>query len=315
MESLERIRILLAENTSYNRYYIVSLILFCVCSFIILVSVGIKFVEKEQKEIEIKRYCIVSTLTMVLFFLIAVPLFLTQFGVVTMSWQGNLLFFVFGVILTLGGAWFNVYARSYISRFWSDQIVIQKNHELVTDGPYAFVRHPMYSSLILYGLGLSFLFLNYIFLILLCAVFIPMMIVRARQEEKELVHWSALKYDDYKKRTNFLIPMFNTPICYVLRVSAIILFVVVLTDNRVTLDEAIFLGVCYLVMSFVVNNPKVRFSYKIKISLFVLIYPISLIFNPIKYLYYFILAMSVMGLFTDCPGMKLYEAVSLKERK
>ena len=118
----------------------------------------------------------------------------------------------------------------------------------------------MYSSLIIYGVGLSFLFLNYLFLILLFTVFVPMMIVRAGAEEQELEKLGLPGYKDYKEHTQFLIPIFNAPISYFLRISGILFFVLVLIDNRVALDEAVFLSICYLAMSFVVDNPKVSLS-------------------------------------------------------
>ncbi|HEX6807268.1 MAG TPA: isoprenylcysteine carboxylmethyltransferase family protein, partial [Gemmatimonadaceae bacterium] len=46
-----------------------------------------------------------------------------------------------------------IWARLYIGRNWSPRPAMKEGHELVTSGPYAFVRHPIYSGIILAALG------------------------------------------------------------------------------------------------------------------------------------------------------------------
>jgi len=54
-----------------------------------------------------------------------------------------------GAILTASGLLFTVWARVHLGRNWSGTVTIKQGHELITSGPYAFVRHPIYTGLLL----------------------------------------------------------------------------------------------------------------------------------------------------------------------
>jgi len=58
-----------------------------------------------------------------------------------------------GVALTAGGLLFTVWARIKIGRNWSGIVTIKEGHELITSGPYAIVRHPIYTGLLLAFVG------------------------------------------------------------------------------------------------------------------------------------------------------------------
>src|SRR6266404_1978552 len=58
-----------------------------------------------------------------------------------------------GLALTLAGAGFAMWARFYLGRNWSASVTIKQDHELVRSGPYAVVRHPIYSGLLLAMIG------------------------------------------------------------------------------------------------------------------------------------------------------------------
>jgi protein-S-isoprenylcysteine O-methyltransferase Ste14 len=58
-----------------------------------------------------------------------------------------------GAALTAAGLLFTVWARVHLGTNWSGTVTIKKGHELVTSGPYAFVRHPIYTGLLLAFLG------------------------------------------------------------------------------------------------------------------------------------------------------------------
>lgn len=58
-----------------------------------------------------------------------------------------------GAALTLVGLLFTVWARVYLGRNWSGVAAVKADHELVTGGPYALVRHPIYTGLLLAVVG------------------------------------------------------------------------------------------------------------------------------------------------------------------
>ncbi len=61
--------------------------------------------------------------------------------------------FWLGALLTVGGLLFAIWARLHLGRNWSGTVTIKKGHELITSGPYALVRHPIYTGLLLAFLG------------------------------------------------------------------------------------------------------------------------------------------------------------------
>jgi protein-S-isoprenylcysteine O-methyltransferase Ste14 len=54
-----------------------------------------------------------------------------------------------GAALTVAGLLFTVWARVHLGANWSATVTIKESHELITGGPYALVRHPIYSGLLL----------------------------------------------------------------------------------------------------------------------------------------------------------------------
>jgi protein-S-isoprenylcysteine O-methyltransferase Ste14 len=51
-----------------------------------------------------------------------------------------------GMILTVAGMGCLVWARQHLGRNWSQTVSAKHGHELVTSGPYRYVRHPMYTG-------------------------------------------------------------------------------------------------------------------------------------------------------------------------
>jgi protein-S-isoprenylcysteine O-methyltransferase Ste14 len=58
-----------------------------------------------------------------------------------------------GAALTLAGLLFTVWARVELGRNWSGIVTVKEGHELITGGPYRFVRHPIYTGLLLAFIG------------------------------------------------------------------------------------------------------------------------------------------------------------------
>jgi protein-S-isoprenylcysteine O-methyltransferase Ste14 len=68
-------------------------------------------------------------------------------GVVLWQARPSLAWLLFG--LTLAGFAFMWWARLHLGRFWSSSVTRKEHHRVVDSGPYAVVRHPIYTGLLL----------------------------------------------------------------------------------------------------------------------------------------------------------------------
>lgn len=97
-----------------------------------------------------------------------------------------------------------LWSRMTLGKNWSANIVIKENHELITSGPYAFVRHPIYSGLILMILGIV-LYFDTLVLTIFFVIFFWGAYYKALKEEQILIgHFP--KYLEYKNKVKTLIP-------------------------------------------------------------------------------------------------------------
>ena len=114
-----------------------------------------------------------------------------------------------GLIIYIMGIVFVLWARRTLGKNWglstSRQVKLLDDHQLIQDGPYAFVRHPMYSGWWAAMLGLTLLYPVWaVFLMFLFSVI--SFFGRARREEAALEERFGAAWMEYKKRTKFIIP-------------------------------------------------------------------------------------------------------------
>lgn len=110
-----------------------------------------------------------------------------------------------GAAMTVAGLGFAIWARYHIGRNWSGVITVKQDHALVRTGPYAIVRHPIYSGLMLAIIG-SALARGDLGALLAIAVVLYAVLRRVRIEESWMSETFGQAYADYKARTRALIP-------------------------------------------------------------------------------------------------------------
>ena len=110
-----------------------------------------------------------------------------------------------GVVLALAGAAFAVWARLTIGRNWSGTITVKADHELQTSGPYAIVRHPIYSGLLFTLLGTAVVIGEWRGLAALALAFVGWR-WKSLIEERVMTEQFGKAYADYKRRVKALIP-------------------------------------------------------------------------------------------------------------
>lgn len=112
---------------------------------------------------------------------------------------------IVGSLLTAGGIAVVLRSRQHLGRFWSARITLKVGHQLIRSGPYAHVRHPLYSGMLLAVIGTALATGEWrgvvSFLILLA-----MWIHKMRKEEALLSNEFGDVYKDYRKRTGPLFP-------------------------------------------------------------------------------------------------------------
>ena len=154
-----------------------------------------------------ERRSFVATFSMVLF---AVALFLTlrfRVGFISVGNQWSVILFrAMGSLVMLVGLAYNLWGRMHLKGNWSDHVRVYEDHFLVTDGPYRFVRHPLYASLIWMFLGASAAYLNWLSAVETLLVFVPAMTYRARLEEQALEAQFGEAYAAYRRTTPRFFP-------------------------------------------------------------------------------------------------------------
>ena len=110
-----------------------------------------------------------------------------------------------GVALTALGLAFAVWARVHLGIYWSGRITLKVDHRVIQSGPYACVRHPIYSGMILALLGTTITLGT----LRACVGFVLMFISFVRKLQIEEVwlrsHFGA-EYERYQKRVRALFP-------------------------------------------------------------------------------------------------------------
>jgi protein-S-isoprenylcysteine O-methyltransferase Ste14 len=113
-----------------------------------------------------------------------------------------------GFVLALAGIALAMWARIHLGQFWSDKVVLKVDHQLIRTGPYAHLRHPIYSGVLL-GVAATALVLGewrgvVAFLILLINYWI-----KARREDRMLADRFRESFAEHAKHAGFLLPKFE----------------------------------------------------------------------------------------------------------
>lgn len=113
---------------------------------------------------------------------------------------------VLGVIAALGFLWLFRRSHKDLGRNWSVTLEVREGHQLITQGVYAHIRHPMYASFFLWGLAQALLIPNWIAGLTGLAAVAALYIVRQEKEEAMMRDTFGTEYDAYCQRTQRLIP-------------------------------------------------------------------------------------------------------------
>jgi protein-S-isoprenylcysteine O-methyltransferase Ste14 len=150
-----------------------------------------------------------SRLLRVLIFLIAIVLLWTTRIPLPLLyrqlWPQGLWPFWLGVAVTTAGLLFAVWAREHLGSNWSRSVTIKQGHELITSGPYAVVRHPIYTGILTGFLGMAIAIAQVRGFVSLVLIFVALWI-KFRMEEKWMRSEFGETYAGYAHHTAALVP-------------------------------------------------------------------------------------------------------------
>jgi len=116
----------------------------------------------------------------------------------------NVILATIGALLFACGIALAVWARLHLGRNWGMPMTQRAEPELVTSGPYRFVRHPIYSGLLLAILGTALV--DNLLGLIVVAVLIAYFYYCGTVEERNLTATFPTAYPEYQTRTKMLVP-------------------------------------------------------------------------------------------------------------
>jgi protein-S-isoprenylcysteine O-methyltransferase Ste14 len=110
-----------------------------------------------------------------------------------------------GLLLTIAGVAFAIWGRFHLGGNWSGTVTIKQDHKLIRTGPYAIVRHPIYTGFEFAILGTAVAIGEVRGLVATGTALIGMRL-KARAEEAFMTEQFGAEYAQYKKHVRSMIP-------------------------------------------------------------------------------------------------------------
>ncbi|MBU0975319.1 isoprenylcysteine carboxylmethyltransferase family protein [Patescibacteria group bacterium] len=205
MNPLDQIRQIL--ETPLGTFNLAATAIVALCVFAIILAVIINFAEGASGgEVQKEKRNIVETGSMAAFFFVLYLMIKLHIGELASSDVSlQVVRISIGLIVFVLGTIFNIWGRLHLGHNWANQIKIYQKHTLITNGPYRFVRHPLYASLIWMCIAGALIYSNWLVALLSLIIFVPMMSYRAKHEEI-ILETRFDNYKEYKSKTGMFFP-------------------------------------------------------------------------------------------------------------
>ncbi|WP_425803213.1 methyltransferase family protein [Desulfitobacterium sp. Sab5] len=123
------------------------------------------------------------------------------------SYLDNILIQAVGIVLTIASLIFTIYAQNEMGTSWRIGIDQEVKTQLVTTGPFAYIRNPIFLGMIVMLLGLFFLIPTYFIAVLFILSYL-LINIQTRLEEEYLAKVHGNVYLNYKKGTGRFFPKY-----------------------------------------------------------------------------------------------------------
>ncbi len=122
-------------------------------------------------------------------------------------WPGGLVWpVVTGIVLIVAGIGLRAWSIATLGRFFQYQIKVQPGHQVVTDGPYRYVRHPSYTGIALVLAGVALASDDVWSLVAVAVLGGFGLVVRIRAEERQLAQALGAEYERFAAGRKRLVP-------------------------------------------------------------------------------------------------------------
>jgi protein-S-isoprenylcysteine O-methyltransferase Ste14 len=113
--------------------------------------------------------------------------------------------FIAGSALTFAGVAFAIWARYHIAQYWSASVALRADHHLIRTGPYARIRHPIYTGMLLAVVGTALAIGRYRALVAFVLV-LAAFTWKSKREERLLSGQFGPAFEEHRRRTGFFLP-------------------------------------------------------------------------------------------------------------
>ena len=113
--------------------------------------------------------------------------------------------FWIGTAITAAALSFSAWARMHLGRNWSATVTVKQDHELIRTGPYAIVRHPIYTGVLFGFIGTALAIGQWRGVLAVVIVFVAFW-RKLRLEERWMSETFGEEYRRYRARTRALVP-------------------------------------------------------------------------------------------------------------
>jgi len=130
-----------------------------------------------------------------------------QATILPLSFWFQFLSTILVVAVVIVSLWIMAAALRVLGKQWSLQARVLENHNLVREGPYRFVRHPIYTGMLGMIVAGGLAWSHWIGFLVAVALFAIGTAIRVRSEEKLLREQFGEEFDDYKRSVPAVIPI------------------------------------------------------------------------------------------------------------
>lgn len=114
-----------------------------------------------------------------------------------------------GSAIMMAALWLFWRSHADLGVNWSMTLELRKDHQMITQGVYRSIRHPMYASIWLFGVAQALLLPNWVAGLSALVTFSPLYFLRTPREEEMMHEVFGEEYRDYMRQTGRVFPRFK----------------------------------------------------------------------------------------------------------